>query len=216
MPTSNFDQKARESAELSAKLIFEPQGRDPSVPEITHSEFLTGLKDKTVAYHVIDPTFVIRGIRKKILAVTIMLYWFAPLIFGPLFALVWHNWLYLLGTVTSYMGTFIIARWSKKSLSSVVFVSAIFAWWFEGFHSIPTFLLLCAVWGDLIIEIANGAEAEYASQALAEDPELYRQAIANNRVNVWRWTDLSNKVAAAMKARETENSENTQTAVHQA
>ena len=56
------------------------------------------------------------------------------------------------------------------------------SWIFEGFHSYPTFFTLSALWGLMFFMIADNAEKEYALQSLVKDPELFNEAVAQNRI----------------------------------
>jgi hypothetical protein len=155
---------------------------------ITHAEFVTGMQNKTIGFKCLlgEPCQLIRGTRKAIFNILAMLYTVAPLIIVPLFAYHAGNWWLLIGIAVSYLASFSAANRSK-----IIFLFACFCtgfWIFSGFsiYQYITFYFFCALWGYMLFQMAESAQTEYAIQSLIESPELFNEAVAQNKIMVIR------------------------------
>jgi hypothetical protein len=153
--------------------------------DVTHSEFVSGLRDKTIGFKLLDERFVVRGARRTIFNILVMLYTVAPLIIVPLFAFLWHSWGFLTGIIISYAASFIAANVGdrrRNSMGCLLLLVGVFAWWKIGLHNVYTFLCLCALWGFMVFHMAEESQREYATQSLCESPELYHEAVSQKKV----------------------------------
>lgn len=162
---------------------------------ITHAEFVTGVQNKTVGFKCLlgEPSQLIRGARKAMFNILAMLYMAAPLIIIPLWAYHVGNWWLLVGIAVSYAASFSAANRSK-----IIFLFACLCvgfWIRSGFsvYQYITFYFFCALWGYTLFQMAEEAQTKYAMQSLIENPELFSEAIAQNKIMIVRRRDDGNK-----------------------
>jgi hypothetical protein len=155
---------------------------------ITHAEFVTGMRNKTIGFKCLlgEPCQLIRGARKAIFNILVMLYMAAPLIIIPLWAYHVGNWWLLVGIVVSYVASFSAANRSK-----IIFLFACFCtgfWILSGFsiYQYITFYFFCALWGYMLFQVAESVQTKYAMQSLIESLELFNEAIAQNKIMIVR------------------------------
>jgi phosphotransferase system glucose/maltose/N-acetylglucosamine-specific IIC component len=181
----------------------------PTAAPVTHSEFKSGL-NKTIGHFFLDANFAVRGTYKLFFNIWVMFYLVGPLILVPIFALRWHTWGPLLAIIASYAGSFVTAKTSNRgAVGGLLFCLIIGAWvmtalhtpfgiraWLSaGLHNILVFNCLWAMWGSFWFSMADGAQEDYALQAVLESPELYDEAIANNKLQVFRFQDMGAEIA---------------------
>jgi hypothetical protein len=161
---------------------------------ITHAEFVTGMQNKTIGFKCLlgEPCQLIRGTKKTIFNILVLFYMAAPLIIIPLWSYHVGNWWLLVGIVISYAASFSAANGSK-----IIFLFACFCagfWILSGFsiYQYITFYFFCALWGYTLFRMAESAQTEYAIQSLIESPELFNEAIAQNKIMIVRRRDDEN------------------------
>ena len=191
------NKQVQDMTHTMARAIFDPNTSVDDLPIITHSEFLAGLKDKTVAVNILDEPFLLRGSRKTMFAIYVLFYTVGPLVVIPICALIWHRWLFLLGIPVSYVGSLIAMTGFRKALASFLLIGTIVSWISEGFSNITTFLLLSGLWGNLTFLTASAAQSESAMQAIMDNPELYNEALIHDKIRVWRWTDMAKNLTSS-------------------
>jgi hypothetical protein len=115
-------------------------------------------------------------------------YSIAPVIFVPIWAYLHGNWIFLLGILFSYLGTYITVKRGLILLASV-FLAVIFTWIFNGFHlANPYFFFMISylwgslnfIWGESFIqesEVAGLDDAGYLSRQLEKNKEEIQQKI---------------------------------------
>src|SRR5437016_3732548 len=146
---------------------------------ITHEEFVTGVQNRTVGFKVLhgEPITLVRGTRKTIFNCLVLLYLIAPSIIIPLWAYHEGNWWLLAGVVIASLIAPQLAQRKGHSIGAVFLVACIVFWFSKGIHNYYTFFSLCALWGYMVFQIANGAQTDYAMQSLVENPDLFKKAI---------------------------------------
>jgi hypothetical protein len=169
---------------------------------ITHADFVAGVQSGTMGFKCMfgEPYQFIRGARRAIFSILVLLYIVAPIVFTPLWA--WHErkWWLLIGIVVSALGTRIAARLiyneqKRYSVGAFLLIASIASWLGFGIHSYYTFFALSALWGLMLFMIADNAEEEYAMQSLIENPEVFEDAIAQNRIMIVRKDDENKRRA---------------------
>lgn len=160
---------------------------------ITHTDFVAGVQSGAIGIKCMvgQPHQFFRGARRTIFTILILLYTVAPIIFIPLWA--WHerNWWLLFGIIVSAIGSQIarLLIYNKQKLNSIggflLFV-CVLCWGLLGIRNYYTFFPLCALWGLMFFMIADNAEEEYALQSLVENPDVFKDAIARNKIMVVR------------------------------
>ena len=184
------------SYETFSKMLGE------SIPEAnqntTHADFVAGVQSRTMGFKCIEgkPHQLIRGARRTVFTVLVLLYLAIPPVLVPLWAWHEHNWWLLLGIIVSGIGTWIAARLvcsSKRqtSIGAFFLVAFLTSSIFLGLHSYLTFFLLSAWWGLMLFIVADNAEKEYAMQSLVENRDLFDQAIAQNKIMIVRKDDVA-------------------------
>ena len=167
--------------------------------KITHADFVTGVQNGTIGFKCMfgQPDQFIRGARRTIFNVLVMLYTVAPAIFVPLWAWYEHSWWLLLGIPASAVGTLIgvglnYRREKQHSIGAVLLIASVVSWLCFGIHSYYTVFALCALWGLMLFMIVDSAESQYAMQSLIEHPQIFEDAIARNRIMIIRKGDERN------------------------
>lgn len=163
---------------------------------ITHSEFVSGILNKKLGFKVMkgEPSSLLKGYRKFIFNILVMLYSFAPLLIIPLWAYFESNWWFLIGIVISFIAT----RFSSKliynvkrqnSIGGFLFIAVIVLWISLGIPNYYTFFTLITLWGFMLFQIADNVEKEYAIQMLMDDPEIFDKSISQNKIMIFDRTD---------------------------
>ncbi len=163
---------------------------------VTHTDFVAGVRNGSMGFTCVsgEPSQLTKGARRIIFNILVLLYTVAPFIFVPLWA--WHErnpWL-LIGIIVSALGTRVAARLiyneqKQYSIAAFLLIASIASWIALGIHSSYTFYALSGLWGVTLFMIADNAEKEYAMQSLLENPGLFEQAIAQNRIMIVRKAD---------------------------
>ncbi len=166
---------------------------------VTHADFVAGVQNRTMGFKCMfgEPHQFIRGARRTIFSILVLLYMIAPTIFVSLWAWHEHSWWLLLGIAVSAVGTRIAARLiynqeKQYSIGAFLLIASVVFWLYFGIHSYYTFFAFCALWGLMLFMIADNAEREYAMQSLVEHPEVFEDAIAQSRIMIVRKDDESN------------------------
>lgn len=170
--------------------------------DITHADFVAGVQNRTMGFKCMfgEPHQFIRGARRTLFSILVLLYMIAPAIFVSLWAWHEHNWWLLAGIAVSAVGTRIAATLiyiqdKQYSIGALLLIASVVSWLCFGIHSYYTFFALCALWGLMLFMMADNAEREYATQSLIEHPEVFEDAIARNRIMIIRKDDESNRRA---------------------
>jgi hypothetical protein len=191
---SNFNpmkEYVRASWELTKTPAFQAS-LESSIAEanagITHDEFVTGMANRTMGFKVMqgEPYRLIKGFGKLFFNVLVMLYTVAPLFIIPFWA--YHErkcWL-LIGIVVASVISPQLEQLKPYSAGALFLCSAVGFWFFGGIHSYFTFFSLCSFWGCMFFRLAESAQIEYAIQALKESPELFYEAVAQNKIMIVR------------------------------
>jgi hypothetical protein len=164
--------------------------------DITHADFVAGVQNRTMGFKCMfgEPHQFIRGARRTIFSILVLLYLIAPVIFVSLWAWHEHSWWLLAGIAVSAVGTRIAARLiynpeKQTSIGALFLMAFVASWIFSGFHSYYTFLALSALWGLMLFMIADNVEKEYAMQSLVGNPKLFDLAIIQNKIMIVRKGD---------------------------
>lgn len=188
---NNRDEKV---ADARAIFVGSLKARiDEANKNITHAEFVTGMRNQTIGYAVMvgEPFQMLSRGRKIIFNFFVMLYLVGPFIIVPMWAYLERNWWLLLGIVVSVIATR-VAAWQiyfpqrKNSIGGFLLFASIASWLFDGIHNYWTFFLLSALWGFMLFIIADNTERKYATQTLVENSELFDNAIAQRRIMIVR------------------------------
>ena len=157
----------------------------------THSEFVAGVKDGTVGFTVLrgQAAALVRGARKGIFNVLVMLYFVAPAVAVPFWAYHERNWWLLLGIPLASLIAPQFAQRKGHWIGAILLVALLGLWFSMGLHNNWTFFSLCAFWGYLFFQMADSAQTEYAMQSLIESPELFSKAVAEKRILIVRRRD---------------------------
>jgi len=158
---------------------------------ITHEEFVAGVAKGTIGCKFLkgEPIKIVTGSRKIMFNVVGSFYLVVPLLTLPFWAHHERNWWLLFGIPVASLiaptyASFRI-RHSRAPGALVLFLTII-SWLFLGIHNYFTFFLLCFSWGCMFFLAAEGAQNEYALQALTESRELFEKAIAKKSILVVR------------------------------
>lgn len=198
-PTSELTKKAWEmtkTSEFQATLAADVARANMG---ITHADFVAGVQNHTMGFKCIfgQPYQFIRGARRTIFSILVLLYMIAPAILVSLWAWHEHSWWILVGIAVSAVGTRIASRLiynqnRQHSIGALLLIASVVSWFFFGIHSYYTFFTLCALWGLMLFMMADNTEREYAMQSLIEHPEIFESAIAGNRIMIIHKDDESN------------------------
>jgi len=160
---------------------------------IAHADFVAGMLNGTLGFTCMSgaPYKFIRGARRTIFNIMVMLYMFAPAIIIPLWAWHEHNCWLLLGIIVSLLGTCIAAlliynQQKQTSIGALLLIASVTSLLCLGIHSYCTIFVLSALWGMMLYMIADNVEREYAMQSLIENPEVFEDAIAQNKIMIER------------------------------
>jgi hypothetical protein len=160
---------------------------------VTHADFVAGVRGRTMGFKCMmcEPQHLIRGARRKIFAVLVLLYLIAPAVLISLWALHERDWWLLIGIAASAIGTRVAARLifdprRRNSIAAYLFIAFCASWFFAGFHSYYAFFTMCALWGLTAFMIADEAEKTYALQSLVESTDCFDQAIAQKKIMIVR------------------------------
>jgi hypothetical protein len=158
---------------------------------VTHQEFAAGAQSGTIGFKCMvgEPQQFIRGARKAIFNLFVLLYMIGPLILVPLWAYHERNAWLLIGIPVSYLGSFSAASHSK--LIFLFLMLCIGVWLKTGFsfHQYIMFFFFSALWGYFFFELAESTQNEYALQSLIERADIFDQAIADHRIIIIRKTE---------------------------
>jgi hypothetical protein len=164
---------------------------------ITHAQFITGMENKTFGFKVMGGGAyqMLKGSRKVIFYILVMLYSVAPFILIPIWAYIERNWWLIIGIIISLTATFtasklIYIKQKQTSIGGLLLFTCIVCWVFGGIHNYFTFFALCALWGFVFFCIADEAESEYLMQLLLQDSDLFNNAINQQKIMIVRTSDL--------------------------
>jgi len=162
---------------------------------ITHKQFAEGAKNGTMGFKVMigEPADLIKGAKKTAFNLHVLLYMYAPLIIVPLFAYHADNWWLLFGIALSplfaHFAAWKDAKAPGKWKANIIFyfgVVCIGYWFKNGFHFYDyiTFFFFCSLWGYFFFRTAESSQTTNAMQMLVDNPELFEQAIADNKIMI--------------------------------
>jgi hypothetical protein len=162
---------------------------------ISHEEFVAGVGNGTMGFKCFfgEPFQLLTIPQKKIFAIFVILYKFAPFILVPIWAYHERNWWILFGIPASQFGIFLAARAAVQGAksSSGGFLSFLFIglWLATGFRSIETFYSLCALWSWALFLIADSYQDDCARQNLVASSTVVDDAVANQKIMIVRRDD---------------------------
>jgi len=151
----------------------------------SHTDFVAGIKDKSLlVVFAGSPYKLLTGVRLGFFYALVSLYMFAPLFLVPAWAYHESNWWLLFGILVSCAGSISAGRESKIIYLFTLF--CIIFWFKNGFtiYQYVTYYYFCALWGYLLYQMAEGAQHEYAQQALIESPDLFQSAQDQDQITV--------------------------------
>lgn len=164
---------------------------------ITHSEFVAGIENKTIGFKVMfgEPFQMLTGIRKLFFNIFVMLYMVAPFILIPIWAYIEHNWWLMIGVAISLIATGIASKniymkQKQNLIGGFLLFACIVCWIFFGFHNYFTFFTLCALWGYIFFCIADNCANQYLLQQLLENPDFFDDAIVQHKIMTVHACDL--------------------------
>ena len=177
--------------------VMEEYNRKNNIPidvteSITHEEFVLGVQNKKVGIKVIqgEPITLVRGARKTIFNILVMMYLVVPILVIPLWAYHESNWLLLIGIPVASLIATHLAQIKGQKIGCIFLLALIIFWATKGIHNYFTFFSLCAFWGYMFFQMAESAQNDYALQSLVESPDLFTNAIAQQRIIVIRRREL--------------------------
>jgi hypothetical protein len=191
MSTSQTEQP---SPELVAQMLRQ---RIADANEgITHGEFAAGAQNGTIGFKCMigKPQQFLRGARKTIFNIFVILYTIAPVILISFWAYREQNGWLLLGIPISYIASYSAAADSKLVF---LFLALCIGVWLKlgfSFHQYITFFFFCALWGYLFFELAESTQNEYALQSLIARADIFDQAVAEHRIMIIRKTEAAQNV----------------------
>jgi hypothetical protein len=153
---------------------------------ITHSEFVDGMKKKRLAYTSVgEPNQFLAFPEKLLFEILCLSYTVFPIILISIWAYLNRSWWSLIGIPISYLGAFSGA--SKSKLIYFFLCICIWNWLTHGFdiHQFCTFYFFCALWGYALFNVAEGFQRNAATAALLRNSDLFSDAIANKRIMVF-------------------------------
>lgn len=155
---------------------------------VTHADFVAGAHSGTMGFKCMigEPQQFLRGTRKAIFSIFVVLYTIAPLLVVSVWAYHERNAWFLIGIPVSY-----IASYSAAARSKLIFLFqmlCIGVWLKAGFsfHQYITFFFFCSLWGYLFFRLAESTQNEYALQSLIERSDIFDHAIAEHRIMIVR------------------------------
>ena len=158
---------------------------------ITHDEFVTGMQNKTMGFKVMqgDPCQLIKGFGKLFFNFLVMLYILAPLLIIPFWAYHEHHWWLLIGIVVASLIATQLEQIMPYTAGALFLCATVGFWFYGGIHNYFTFFSLCGFWGCMFFRMAEEVQKEYAIQSLVEHPDVFKDAIARNKIMVIRKDD---------------------------
>jgi len=161
---------------------------------ITHDEFVTGMQNKTMGFKVMqgDPSRLIKGFGKFVFNMLVMLYTIAPLLIIPFWAYHEHHWWLLIGIVVASLIATQLEQIKPYTAGALFLCATIGFWLYGGIHSYFTFFSFCGLWGSMFFRMAEDVQKEYAIQSLKNNPELFYEAVAQNRILIVRMEGRAN------------------------
>src|SRR3974377_2260362 len=102
---------------------------------ITHADFVAGVQNRTMGFKCMfgEPYQFIRGARRTIFGILVLLYMIAPAIFVSLWAWHEHSWWLLLGIAVSAIGTriagpLIYNQGKQYSVGALLLSASVVSW----------------------------------------------------------------------------------------
>jgi hypothetical protein len=185
---------SRPSPELIAQMM--QQSIAEANAGVTHAEFAAGAKSGTIGFECMvgEPEQLIRGVRKAIFSLFVLLYMIGPLILIPLWAYHERNAWLLIGIPVSYLGTF--SATSDSKLIYFFLFLCIIVWLTVGFsfHQYITYFFFSSLLGYFFFWVAEAAQHDYALQTLIERPDIFDRAIAEHRIMIVRKEERAQSV----------------------
>jgi FtsH-binding integral membrane protein len=131
--------------------------------------------------------------QKKIFALFVIFYKFAPFVLVPIWAYHERNWWILFGIAASQFGIFLAARAAVRGAKSASggFLPFVFIglWIATGIRSIETFYSLWALWSWALFLIAEDYQRHCATQNLVASSAVFDDAVTNQKVMIVRRDD---------------------------
>jgi hypothetical protein len=159
---------------------------------ISHEEFVAGVRDRTIGFKCPfgEPFQLLTTPQKKIFAIFVILYKFAPFVLVPIWAYYERNWWILFGIAASQFGIFLAARAAVRGAKSASggFLPFVFigSWIVTGIRSIETFYSLCALWSWALFLIAEDFQRGCATKNLVASSTVFDDAIASQKIMIVR------------------------------
>ena len=161
-------------------------GSAENLQDMTHADFAAGMRDGMLACWLGAPSRSATGRGRLVFNVLFLAYSVGPMILVPLWAYHLGNWWLLIGIPVSYFGTA-----SAGQSSGVIFW---FGCYWIGFvihsglsiYDYTTYHFLCAVSGFMLYQLSDTALQACARRSLIDDPELFDNARAENRIRIVR------------------------------
>jgi hypothetical protein len=155
---------------------------------ITHADFVAGVQNRDVGFKVVrgEPITLVKGGRKTMFNVFVLLYSVVPITIIPFWAYHEQKWWLLPGIIVASLIAPQLAQRKGHSIGGLLLLACLVFWMSTGFHSYYTFFSLCSLWGYLFFQIAESIQTDSAMQALVNSPELFTRAIAEKRIRIVR------------------------------
>jgi hypothetical protein len=183
-----MSQDSNATPKKTTEEVIEDFNRTHNLPinitdTVTHTEFVHGVKAGKIGFKSIgEPNQLLRGASKAVFTLFAIFYTALPLLLIPTWSYIQTNWWLLLGIPISYLGAFSAA--SRSKLIYLFLLFCLWNWFKHGFdiQQFTTFYFLCAFWGYVFFNAAEGFQRSSALKALLVDPDLFSNAIADKRI----------------------------------
>lgn len=171
---------------------------------ITHEDFVIGVRTTKIGFKVLkgEPIGLVKGTRKIILNILVLLYMWIPFIIIPLLAYFAANWWLLFAVVLSplfaHFAAWKNAKAPEKWKANIIIYFTLFCigyWIKNGFHFFDyiTFFFFCSLWGHLLFLMAESVQNFYAMQELIENAELFYSAIKQEKIMIIKVREQQSK-----------------------
>ena len=104
------EEKLKKLSELNEQYEIENNIPKDVTEEITHNEFVEGVKENKIGIKVLsgEPSKYIHGSKKLIFNTLVFCYSILPIILITYWSFSNEDWIYLIGIMCSYLGSFIL------------------------------------------------------------------------------------------------------------
>ncbi len=155
---------------------------------ITHEEFVTGLRDKTIGFVTKggQPIRLVSGAGRVFFTICVLSYSLVPALVITAWAYHERNWWLLSGIVVACLIAPQLAQQKGNFIGGLLLLASSVFLFAKGLHSLFTFFSLCALWSHFFFQLAQAVQIECAKNSLIDNPERFRQEIAANGLYIWR------------------------------